>query len=119
MLLDVDFVPIGTNRQVPMPMPNRINFFFHFLTIMHLMQWTNVDVDPMTNLMMQLISYIMARFYFMLFFISEIRMSYPVAEEAIEKTTEEVEDFVDPWTVVSGSDKGIDYDKLIRMFFFI
>ena len=26
----------------------------------------------------------------------------------------EDDDFVDPWTVTSKSDKGIDYDKLIR-----
>ncbi|CAF1652777.1 unnamed protein product, partial [Adineta ricciae] len=43
-------------------------------------------------------------------------MSFPVAEEAIQNTTEEVEDIVDPWNVASTSDKGIDYDKLIRRF---
>ena len=39
-------------------------------------------------------------------------MSFPVAEEAIEKTTEEVEDIVDPWNVASGSNKGVDYKSL-------
>ena len=35
--------------------------------------------------------------------------------QEVSKTTEEVDDdFVDPWTVASKSDKGIDYDKLIR-----
>jgi len=33
-------------------------------------------------------------------------------EEKIEETQED--DFVDPWTVKTSSDKGIDYDKLIR-----
>lgn len=42
-------------------------------------------------------------------------MSIPVAEEVIEKKTDEAEDIVNPWTVVGHSDTGIDYDKLIRM----
>jgi hypothetical protein len=46
-------------------------------------------------------------------------MSFPVAEEVNEKTSDEIEDFVDPWTVLAGSATGIDYDKLIRMLFFI
>lgn len=29
------------------------------------------------------------------------------------KTSKEDDDFVDPWNVVSKSEKGIDYDKLI------
>lgn len=47
-----------------------------------------------------------------------------MAEEKIAETMEalavddskagEEDDFVDPWTVASKSDKGIDYDKLIR-----
>lgn len=45
-------------------------------------------------------------------------MSFPVAEEAIEKTIEEVDDIVNPWEVVGKSLTGIDYDKLIRMFSF-
>ena len=45
-------------------------------------------------------------------------MSFPVAEEAIQKTIDEVEDIVDPWTVMSHSATGIDYDKLIRMLLF-
>jgi len=45
-------------------------------------------------------------------------MSFPVAEEAIEKTIDEVDDVVNPWTVTSSSAKGIDYDKLIRMLLF-
>jgi hypothetical protein len=45
-------------------------------------------------------------------------MSFPVAEEAIEKTIDEVDDVVNPWTVTSNSAKGIDYDKLIRMLLF-
>ena len=32
------------------------------------------------------------------------------------KTEEEEEDVVDPWTVSSKSDKGVDYDKLIQRF---
>jgi tryptophanyl-tRNA synthetase len=44
-------------------------------------------------------------------------MSFPVAEEAIQKTIDEVDDIVDPWTVLSHSATGIDYDKLIRMLF--
>lgn len=43
-------------------------------------------------------------------------MSFPVAEEAIEKTIEEVDDIVNPWEVVGKSLTGIDYDKLIRRF---
>ena len=31
-----------------------------------------------------------------------------------QESTEPEEDFVDPWTVTSNSDTGIDYDKLIR-----
>jgi hypothetical protein len=45
-------------------------------------------------------------------------MSFPVAEEAIENTIDEVDDVVNPWTVTSNSAKGIDYDKLIRMLLF-
>ena len=45
-------------------------------------------------------------------------MSFPVAEEALEKTIDEVDDIVDPWTVIGHSDTGIDYDKLIRMLLF-
>ena len=44
-------------------------------------------------------------------------------EENLEKlkvedagTEETEEDVVDPWNVTSSSDKGIDYDKLIRKF---
>lgn len=33
-----------------------------------------------------------------------------------EKIENDVEDIVDPWTVVSSSDKGVDYDKLIKRF---
>lgn len=29
------------------------------------------------------------------------------------------EDIVDPWNVVSKSEKGIDYDKLISMWYFV
>lgn len=37
-----------------------------------------------------------------------------------EKTKDEVEDdFVDPWNVVSKSEKGIDYDKLISTFIYV
>ncbi|CAF0869500.1 unnamed protein product [Rotaria sp. Silwood1] len=43
-------------------------------------------------------------------------MSFPVAEEAIQKTIDEVEDKVTPWEVIGHSDTGIDYDKLIRRF---
>ncbi|CAF0728166.1 unnamed protein product [Adineta steineri] len=39
-----------------------------------------------------------------------------VQKKLSKKTTEEVEDIVDPWNVTSSSDKGIDYDKLIRRF---
>jgi hypothetical protein len=46
-------------------------------------------------------------------------MSFPVAEEVIEKTVAEKVDFVDPWTVLAGSATGIDYDKLIGMLLFI
>ena len=41
-------------------------------------------------------------------------------EQKIEKlnvqqeSAEQEDDFVDPWTVTSQSDTGIDYDKLIR-----
>lgn len=42
-------------------------------------------------------------------------MSFPVAEEAIEKTIDEVEDIVTPWDVLGNKLTGIDYDKLIRM----
>ena len=31
-----------------------------------------------------------------------------------QESTEQEDDFVDPWTVTSQSDTGIDYDKLIR-----
>ncbi|CAF0874170.1 unnamed protein product [Rotaria sordida] len=43
-------------------------------------------------------------------------MSYPIAEEVVEKTIDEVEDKVTPWEVIGHSDTGIDYDKLIRRF---
>ncbi|CAF4858384.1 unnamed protein product, partial [Rotaria sp. Silwood2] len=43
-------------------------------------------------------------------------MSFPVAEEAIQKTIDETEDKVTPWEVIGHSDTGIDYDKLIRRF---
>ncbi|KAB0799029.1 hypothetical protein PPYR_06909 [Photinus pyralis] len=33
-----------------------------------------------------------------------------------EKIENDAEDIVDPWTVVSSSDKGVDYDKLIKRF---
>ncbi len=46
------------------------------------------------------------------------RMSFPVAEEAVEKTIDEVDDIVNPWEVSTTSLKGIDYDKLIRMSLF-
>ena len=42
-------------------------------------------------------------------------MSFPVAEEALEKTIDEVEDIVTPWDVEANKLTGIDYDKLIRM----
>ena len=44
-------------------------------------------------------------------------MSFPVAEEAIEKTTDKVEDIVTPLDVVATKLTGIDYDKLIRKSF--
>ena len=31
-----------------------------------------------------------------------------------QESAEQEDDFVDPWTVTSQSDTGIDYDKLIR-----
>ena len=36
-------------------------------------------------------------------------------EDSVNEETEE--DVVDPWNVTSASDKGIDYDKLIRKFY--
>ena len=33
-----------------------------------------------------------------------------------KKEEEEQEDIVDPWTVSSSSDKGVDYEKLIKKF---
>lgn len=37
-----------------------------------------------------------------------------MAEEPVNKpTTNEDDDFVDPWTVAGKSETGIDYDKLI------
>ena len=41
-------------------------------------------------------------------------MSLSVAEEAIGKTTDEVEDVVNPWEISATKMTGIDYDKLIR-----
>ena len=35
-------------------------------------------------------------------------------QDEIKNQENEDDDFVDPWTVTSKSDKGIDYDKLIR-----
>ena len=37
-------------------------------------------------------------------------------EESGDAGQEEEEDCVDPWNVTSKSDKGIDYDKLIKRF---
>jgi len=45
-------------------------------------------------------------------------MSFPAAEEAVEKTIDEDDDIVNPWEVSTTSLKGIDYDKLIRMSLF-
>jgi len=45
-------------------------------------------------------------------------MSFPVAEEALEKTIDDVDDIVNPWEVVGKKLTGIDYDKLIRMSLF-
>ena len=35
-------------------------------------------------------------------------------QDETKNNENEDDDFVDPWTVTSKSDKGIDYDKLIR-----
>ena len=37
-------------------------------------------------------------------------------EAAVDGAQETKEDFVDPWNVASGSEKGIDYEKLISKF---
>ena len=47
-------------------------------------------------------------------------MAEEVLEQKMEQlnvqpeSSEQEEDFVDPWNVTSNSDTGIDYDKLIR-----
>lgn len=41
-------------------------------------------------------------------------MSFPVAEETIEKSIDEAEDVVNPWEISATKLTGIDYDKLIR-----
>jgi hypothetical protein len=43
------------------------------------------------------------------------RMSFPVAEEALENNIDAVDDIVNPWEVIGNKLTGIDYDKLIRM----
>ena len=40
----------------------------------------------------------------------------PPGDVTANTTEEEEEDVVDPWTVSSKSEKGVDYDKLIRKF---
>ena len=40
----------------------------------------------------------------------------PEPNNSIPKTEEEEEDIVDPWTVSSKSDKGVDYEKLTKKF---
>jgi hypothetical protein len=42
-------------------------------------------------------------------------MSFPVEQEALEKTIDEVDDIVTPWEARGNKLTGIDYDKLIRM----
>ncbi len=44
-------------------------------------------------------------------------MSFPVAEETLEKSIDEVDDIVTPWDAIATKLTGIDYDKLIRMSF--
>ena len=40
-------------------------------------------------------------------------MSVPECRVKLETVKVQDDDFVDPWTVTSASDTGIDYDKLI------
>ena len=42
------------------------------------------------------------------------KMAETKLNEEMKKAESEDEDFVDPWSVSSKSDTGIDYDKLIR-----
>ena len=57
---------------------------------------------------------------------AEGEVSEKLAQASVSEgpeTTEPEDDFVDPWTVTSKSDSGIDYDKLIsksiHCFFFV
>ncbi|XP_058468046.1 tryptophan--tRNA ligase, cytoplasmic isoform X2 [Malaya genurostris] len=40
----------------------------------------------------------------------------PVTDKQISNSPEDDNDIVDPWTVISKSDAGVDYDKLIKRF---
>ena len=42
-----------------------------------------------------------------------------VPNNSSSNNIETKEDIVDPWTVVSSSEKGIDYDKLISKYYLI
>ncbi len=46
----------------------------------------------------------------------ELQEKLNLAENGAAGDEEEAEDSVDPWNVTSKSDKGIDYDKLIKKF---
>ena len=45
------------------------------------------------------------------------KMAETKLNEEVKKVETEDDDFVDPWSVSSKSDTGIDYDKLIRKFY--